>query len=118
MSLTPTQIREMINDYVISAFTSMGINDLSLFPTIFHAFHSSIALSTSLTPSTWFLDSRTSIHMKSMEQNIHDSQTYVGCEKIATADEHHFPIFGIRSLELLTPQNKSFYLSNFYFVRQ
>lgn len=108
----------MINDYVIYALTSMGINGLSLSHTIFHAFYSSIALSTSMTLSTWFLDSGASIHMTSMKQNIHDSQTYVVCEKITTSNEHHLPIFGIASLELSTPQNKLFYLSNFFFVWQ
>lgn len=91
---------------------------MSLSPTTFHSFHSSISLSTSMTPSTWFLDSGASIHMTSMEQNIHDSQTYVGCEKITTANEHHLSILCIGSLGLSIPQNKSFYLSNFYFVRQ
>ena len=37
---TPAQIREMINTFVASAFTLMGISGLSLPPTASHAFHS------------------------------------------------------------------------------
>lgn len=117
VALTPTQIQEMINTFVASAFTSMRISGLSLPPTA-PAFHSSTALSASISPSTWLLDSSASKDMTSVEQNIQDSQTYVGHESITTANGQQMSITGMGSIMLSTPHIDSLTLSNVYFVPQ
>lgn len=91
MTLTRAQIWEMINTSDASTFTSMGVNDLSFLPTTSTAFDSSIALSTSTTPSTWFLDSEASNHMTSAEQNSQEHQTYAGNETITIINGQHCP---------------------------
>ena len=73
-----------------------------LFLTASFAFHSSTALSTSITPSTWVLDSGALNHMTTVEQNLEVFQTYVGHETITTANGQHLSISGLGSLEFPT----------------
>ena len=75
-TLTPTQIQEMINSSVASAFTSMGINGLSLPLIASPAFHSSSALNTSITHTTWFLDLGASNHMTTDKESLTLSNVY------------------------------------------
>lgn len=115
-TLTHAQIREMFNNSVSSAFTSMGINGLFPSPTTFAAFHSSTALSTYVTPSTWFLDSGASNHTTSVEHNLENPQPYAGNETITTANGHQLSISGIGFLDLPITSQGSLTLSNVYFA--
>lgn len=94
----------------------MGINGLFPSPTTFTAFHSSTALSTYVTPSTWFLDSGASNHTTSVEHNLENPQPYAGNETITTANGHQLSISGIGFLDLSITSQGSLTLSNVYFA--
>ena len=94
-------IRELINNSISSAFTSMGVNGQYNFPHTSPAFHSSTSLSAFITP-TWFVDLGTSNHITSVG-NLRDRQTHNSQELITTANGHHLSIFGIGTLELPSP---------------
>ena len=103
VSMTPAQIQELIQSTVTSAYASMGFNGgryqpLSLLA--FPAFHSSISLSSSITPSTWFLDSGASNHMTSVECSFTASHPYLGKDKITTANGDQLIISGIGTITL------------------
>lgn len=95
VTLTTAQIREMINTFVASAFTSMGINGPSQTVTTLPVFNLSTALSTLVTPSTWLLNSGASNHMTCVEQNLHSSHPYVGHDTVTTTNGLQLSIFGI-----------------------
>ena len=86
----------MINASVASAFTSMG--DSGQYP--------SPALSNSLLPSLWFIDSGASTHMTAVKQNIHAIQPYTGHDKIVVANGKKLFISGIGSIALETAQDQ------------
>lgn len=67
--LSHDQIREMINASVTSAFTSGRYNNT--------AFSASVS---SLSPSSWFLDSGASNDMTSIDHYLHDTKPYIGHE--------------------------------------
>ena len=100
--LTIAQIQEMINSFMASAFTSMGISGLSPSSIAFPAFHSSTSLSTSITPSTWFLDSGASNHMTSVEQHQHKCKLYDGHDSITTMNGYQLPISGTGTISIGT----------------
>lgn len=100
VTLTTAQIREIISTSVASAFTSMGINGPSQTVTTLPVFNPSTALSTLVTPSTWFLDSGASNNMTSIEQNLHSSHPYVGYDTVTTTNGLQLSISGIGSIEL------------------
>ena len=58
--MTPAQIQELIQNIITSAYASMGFSGGWFQPhshKAFYAFHSSASLSSSITSSTWFLES-------------------------------------------------------------
>ena len=119
VSMTPAQIQELIQNTVTSAYASMGFNGgryqpLSLLA--FPAFHSSISQSSSITPSTWFLDSGASNHMTSVECSFTASHPYLGKDKITTANGDQLIISGIGTITLSSVSGQSLPLSNVYFV--
>jgi hypothetical protein len=69
-------------------------------PIAFPAFHSSASLSSSITPSTWFLDSTASNQMKSVKGSFTDSHPYLGKEKITTANGDRLLISGVHTITL------------------
>ena len=56
--------------------------------------------------------------MTSVEQNLQDSQTYVGHESITTANGQQMSTTGMGSIMLSTPHIESLTLSNVDFVPQ
>lgn len=114
--MTPTQIQELINTSLASAFASMSISDQYNPLNSLYVLHSSTTLLTSIIPSTWVLDSDASNHMIVVEHHLTNIKPYVGNEKIMTNNGHHLFISSIGSLEFTTPQHQSLNLANVYFV--
>ena len=117
--MTSAQIQELIQSTVTSAYASMGFNGGRYHPhshIASPAFHSSASLSSSITPSTWFLDSGASNHMTSVEHSFLDSHPYLGKEKITTANGDQLLISGVGTITLSSVTGQSITLSNVYFV--
>ena len=117
VSMTPAQIQELIQSTVTSAYASMGISGGRYQTHIASpAFHSSAYLSSPITPSTWFLDSGVSSHMTSVEHSFTDSHSYLGKEKITTANGDQLLISGAGAITLSSVSGQSITLPNVYFV--
>lgn len=98
--MTPEQIQELINASVASAFTSMGINGQD-HPT---------------SPSSWYINSWTSIQMTSMETNLSSPQPYTKTEQIMVMKGQNLSISNFGSIAITTPTTPKCYSIQCSFV--
>eukprot|EP00268_Persea_americana_P066589 TRINITY_DN9083_c0_g1_i6.p1 TRINITY_DN9083_c0_g1~~TRINITY_DN9083_c0_g1_i6.p1 ORF type:complete len:246 (-),score=11.42 TRINITY_DN9083_c0_g1_i6:87-767(-) len=115
VSMTPAQIKNTVT----SAYASMGFNGgwyQTHSPIAFPAFHSLVSLSSSITPSTWFLNSGASNYMTSVESSFTDSHPYLRKDKITTANGDQLIILGVGTITLFNVSGQFVILPNVYFI--